>query len=209
MTLLTGTPEGTILQQQDVYIEGAPYIFYQDVRATPLFNPDDDGFYWGMSGTTTYPAVELACYQDVALSEDMTINAIRCDKTGDVGVIQKRNFLDLSLTLKTLLPLTTISPILKGGAVTTVAPFEKMGIGDVNNNIYYQMYLPKVYDPIEADYVTIQLHRAQFVGTFALAMPSGDAWSIGGISIRAFADTTKPTAQKFATIIRYDPSLIT
>ncbi len=208
--LLTGTPEGQVNQQSSsVFIEGAPWIFYQNNDANPLNNPDGDGFFWGMSGTVTQPAIELACYEDVTLSEDLTVNAIRCDRSGDFGVIQKRNFLEFSITLSTLFPLTTIQPILKGGVVTTSAPFEKMGLGSIDNNTFYRVWLPKVYDDVEADWVSFTLHKAQFVEAFNISMASGDKWQIGGITIRAFADDSLPDAQKFATVIRYDPSLIT
>lgn len=209
MGLLTGTPEGSVTEQNELYVEGAPWIFYQNSLADPLHNPDGDGFYWGMSGTTTYPALSLACYEDVALGEDLTVNAIRCDKVGDKGVIQKRNHLEFSFTLSSLFPLTTTAPILKGSAVTTSAPFEKMGLGVIDNNTYYRVYLPKVYDENAADYVQITIHRAQFVDAFSIAMVSGDRWRVGGISIWGFADDDLPSAQQFATITRYDPSLIT
>lgn len=210
MSLLTGTPEGSVISQSDnVFLEGAPWIYYQDRTANPLQNPDADGFYWGMSGTSTYPAYSLSCYEDVALGEDLTVNAIRCDKSGDTGVIQKRNHLEFSFTLSTLFPLTTVSPILKASAVTTSAPFEKMGIGDVDNNTYYRIYAPKVYDNVNGDYVSITIHKAQFVNAFNISMQSGDRWQIGGIEIWGFADDNLPDAQKFATVIRYDPSAIT
>jgi hypothetical protein len=201
MSLVTGTPEGNVISQNEVYIEGAPWIYYQDNTANPLNNPDGDGYYWGMSGTSSQPAYELACYEDVALSEDLTINNIRCDK---------RNYLELSITLSTMFPLTTTAPIFKSGStVLSSAPFEKMGIGVIDNLTYYRIWLPKVYDEDSADYVSITLHRAQFVDAFNISMASGDAWKIGGISIRAFADDNLPTAQQFATVVRYDPSLIT
>lgn len=209
MTLVTGSAQGTIIDQNELYIEGAPWIYYQDYQAGHLFAPDGDGFYWQLSGTASYPVYSLACYEDVQLSEDLTVNAIRCDKVGDKGVIQKRNHLEFSLVLSSIFPLTTTAPILKGSAVTTTAPFEKMGLGVVDNNQYYQVYLPKVYDQDAGDYVAIHIHRAQFVDAFSIAMVSGDRWRIGGISIWGFADDTLPSAQQFATVARYDPSLIT
>lgn len=209
MALPTGTPEGNVSQQSDIYLEGAPWIYYQDYAATALWNPDADGYYWGMSGTSVYPAYELACYEDVSLGEDVTVNDIRCDKTGDVGVIQKRNYLELAITLSTQFPLITVAPILKASTPLTSAPFEKMGIGDIDNNQFYRLWLPKVYDIETADYVSITLHKAQFVDAFNIAMQSGDRWQIGGVSIRAFVDDNLPEAQKFATIVRYDPSAIT
>lgn len=209
MSLVTGTPEGNIIEQDEIFVEGAPWIYYQRQEAGLLHDPDGDNFHWGLSGTSTYPVFSLACYEDVSLGEDVTVNAVRCDKTGDKAVIQKRNRLELSLALSTIFPLTTTKPIIKGSAVTTSAPFEKMGLGTINNNLYYHVYLPKVYDEDEGDYVSITIHRAQFVDAFNIAMVSGDKWVVGGISIAGLIDESKPAGQEFATIIRYDPSAIT
>lgn len=209
MALLTGVPQGNVQQQTELWIEGAPYIYYQNTLATPLWNPDANNFYWGMSGTSTYPVYQLACYEDVALADDLTVNAVRCDHVGDRGVIKKRNHLVFSFSLSSLFPLANISPLLRGSTVTTAAPFEKMGLGQVDNATYYRIYLPKVYDETAFDYVSITIHRAQFVDPWTIAMVSGDKWMLGGISAWALADDTKPSGQEFATIIRYDPSLIT
>jgi len=208
MALATGIPEGNVDVQSELWIEGAPYIYYQNALATPLHNPDANDFYWGMSGTAVYPAFALACYEDVALADDLTVNAIRCDHIGDRGVIKKRNHLVFSFSLSSLFPLANISPLLRGSAVTTVAPFEKMGLGQVDNATYYRIYLPKVYDDAAFDYVSITIHRAQFVDPWTIAMMSGDKWMLGGISAWGLADDTKPAGQEFATFIRYDPSLI-
>ena len=55
--LVTGTPVGSSLTQENTYIEGAASIFVQDYRANPLFNPDAQGYYWQMSGTVSYPGI--------------------------------------------------------------------------------------------------------------------------------------------------------
>lgn len=208
MALLTGTPQGNVISQDEIYIEGAPYVYYQDSNATLLWNPDGDNYYWGLSGTTTYPVYELACYEDVALADDVTVNSVRCDKIGDKAVIQKRNHLVFTLSLSSLFPLTTTSPIIRGSTPTSSSPFEKMGIGTINNNQYYHVYLPKVYDESAADYVSITIHRAQFVDAWTIAMVSGDKWMLGGIAIWGLIDDTKPAGQEYATIIRYDDSAI-
>lgn len=209
MALVTGTPEGNVISQDEIYIEGAPWIYYQRQEAGLLHDPDGDNFHWGLSGTSTYPVYSLACYEDVSLSEDVTVNAVRCDKVGDKAMIQKRNRLEFSVALSTIFPLTTSSPLLKASAVTENAPFEKMGIGNINNNVYYHVYLPKVYDEDNADYVSITIHRAQFVDAWDIAMVSGDKWVVGGITIAGLVDEDKPSGQEFATVIRYDPSEIT
>lgn len=212
MALITGAAIGNVLSQDtEILIEGAPWLYLQDFRASHLFNPDGDGFYWQLSGTTTYPVYSLACYEDVALGQDLTVNAVRCDKIGDTAVIQKLNHLEFTFALSTIFPLTTTRPILRGSAVTvdTGPGLEKMGIGQINNTQYWRLYLPKVYDEDAADYVSITIHRAQFVDAWTIAMPSGDKWVIGGITAWGLADDSLPTAQQFATIIRSDLSAIT
>lgn len=208
MPLVTGTPEGNVISQDEIYIEGAPYVYYQDYNADYLLNPDGDNYYYGLSGTSVYPVYELACYEDVALADDVTVNSVRCDKVGDKAVIQKRNHLVFTLALSSLFPLTTTSPIMRGSTPTSSTPFEKMGIGPINNNAYYHVYLPKVYDETAFDYVSITIHKAQFVDAWTIAMVSGDKWMLGGIAIWGLVDDTMPAGQEYATIIRYDPSAI-
>ena len=209
MALVTGAAIGNVISQDtEIYIEGAPWIYLQDYNADYLNPPDGDGFYWGMSGTSAYPVYSLACYEDVGLGEDLTVNAIRCDKFGDTAVIQKLNHLEFTFALSTLFPLTTTQPVLRGSTVFTSAGLEKMGIGPINNNQYWRLYLPKVYDEDVGDYVSITVHRVQFVDAWTIAMPSGDKWMIGGITAWGLADESLPTAQQFATIIRSDLSAI-
>lgn len=208
MPLLTGLPLGVINQQEEIFIEGAPYIYYQDQAAALRFNPDGDGYYWGLTGSATYPVYELACYEDVSLADDLTVNAVRCDQVGDRAVIQKRNHLVFSFALSSLFPLANISPLIRGGTVVTNAGEnrEKMGLGPINNNAYYHLYLPKVYDDATGDLLTITLHRAQFVDPWTIAMVSGDKWMLGGISAWALATTQTAAGQEFATVIRQDES---
>lgn len=209
MALVTGTPEGTILQQDELYIEGAPYIYFQDWSAGYLSGPDGDNFYWGLSGTALLPVYELACYEDVSLQDDLTINAVRCDQAGDRALIQKRNHLAFTFTLSTLMPLANIRYLIHGGAVTTTAPYEKMGLGEIAQNQFFHIYLPKVYDTENGHYLSITLHKAQFTQPWTIAMASGDKWALAGIGAWAFADDSLPAGQEFATIIRYDPANIT
>ena len=206
MGLATGTPVGTTHTQDEIYIEGAPWIYYQDYAAGEWFSPDADGYYWQLSGTVTYPVIALACYEDVALADDLTVNAVRCDKIGDKAVIQKRNHLTFTFSLSTLFPLTTIQPIIRGSFIDlhTGGGWEKMGLGNIDNSKYYHIYLPKVYDDVALDYVAITLHKAQFVDAWTIAMVSGNKWMLGGIAAWALADDTKPAGQEFATIVRFD-----
>ena len=211
MALVTGAAIGNIVEQDsEILVEGAPWIYLQDYQADHLNNPDGDGYYWGLSGTTTYPVYSLACYEDVGLGEDLTVNAVRCDKVGDLAVIQKLNHLEFTFALSTLFPLTTSRPILRGSEVFVdqVNGLEKMGIGPINNAQFWRLYLPKVYDEDNGDYVSITIHRVQFVDAWTIAMPSGDKWMIGGITAWGLVDEDLPSAQQFATIIRADLSAI-
>jgi len=207
MALATGTPEGHIHTQDEIYIEGAPWIYYQDYTALEWFHPDAKGYYWQLSGTTTYPVIALACYEDVALADDLTVNAVRCDKIGDKAVIQKRNHLTFTFSLSSLFPLTTIAPIMRGSMISPGGSgWEGMGLGNIDNSKYYHIYLPKVYDDVALDYVSITLHKAQFVDAWTVAMVSGNKWMLGGIAAWALADDSMPAGQEFATIVRFDPS---
>jgi len=207
---ITGTPLGTVNSQEDIYLEGSPNVYFQDYTATPLFNPDSDGFYWGLSGTATYPAYEIGCVTDVSLGENLTINDVLCDAVGVKATIQQRNYLEFTFTIQSFFPFTTLTHLMKGGAVTTNAgeDTEKFGIGPINNNQYWMVYAPKVYDTDFGDYVVIHLHKAQFVDAWTIAMPFGSPWTMAGIKLRAFADTTKPSSEQCATLLRSDISVL-
>lgn len=206
--LVTGTPVGNVDAQDEIYVEGSPYIYIQQTDASPLNNPDADGFYWGLSGTVAYPVFQVGCVQDVSLTEGVTMNAIRCDTIGDKGVIQRRDYLEFNVTILTPFPLTTIRHLLNLSAVTVGTDVEKTGIGQINNNRYYMAYAPKVYDPDTGDYVLFHLHRAQFVDAWTINMKSGEPWTITGLKLRAFADESKPANQLFGTIVRADASAL-
>lgn len=209
MALVTGTPLGNITTQEDIYLEGAPTIFIQDYNATPLKNPDADGFYWGLSGTSTYPVYEIGCVTDVSLTENLTINDVLCDNVGIKDTVQQRNYLEFSFTIQSFFPLPVLRLLMKSSAVTETAPTEKFGLGKINNNQFFHVYAPKVYDEDVGDYVVIHLHKAKLVEAFTLNMPFGDNWELAGLRLRAFADTTYSTAQQFGVFVRADQSVIT
>lgn len=209
MSLVTGSPAGTIQTSEDITLQGAPWIYFQDYEAGPYFNPDADGFYWGLSGTATYPVHELGCVVSVSLTENLTVNDVMCDNIGAKSTVQQRNYLEFQFTLQSLFPADALSYVLKGGTITETAPTQKFGFGDVNNNQFWQVYAPKVYDESVGDYVVIHLHKAQFVNAFTLNMPFGSPWQVTGVVFRAFADATKPSAQRFGVFIRSDQSVIT
>lgn len=208
MALVTGTPVGLIEAQDDLYVDKAPSIYFQDATADELNRPDGDGFYWGLSGTTVYPVFSLGCYTDVRFMGNVEMQNVRCDTVGDKGTIQRLNFLDLTFSLQTLFPLATLRHIMRAGAVTTTpGATEKMGIGQPNNQRYYHVYFPVVYDEDAGDYVCVTGHKCQFVDSWQIAFAYGRSSTIG-VTIRMFADDAKPSAQTFATVIRADPSAI-
>jgi hypothetical protein len=207
--LVTGSPQGSILAQEEIYIEGAPYLYFQDANATPLNNPDGQGFYWNLSGTTAYPVYRIGCIQDVSLTEGLTINQIRCDTVGDKASVQRRDYIEFAFKFTSLLPLTALRHMLNlGSAPTVAAGYEKVGIGSINNNQFYHFYAPKVYDDTAADYVAFHLHRAQFIDAWTINMKAGEGWAVEGIKVRAFADETKNSTAKFGTIVRFDSSAL-
>lgn len=208
MTLITGTPLGNIDSQDEIYVEGAPYIYVQQYEANPLNNPDSDGYYWGLSGTTGLPVFGVGCVQDVSLTEGITMNQIRCDTVGDKGTIQRRDYIEFELTILTMFPLTTLRHLLNISAPTVGSGVEKAGIGQINNNRFYMAYCPKVYDQDTGDYVLFHLHRAQFVDAWTINMNSGEPWTVSGLKLRAYADESKPQASLFGTIVRADASAI-
>jgi hypothetical protein len=208
MALVTGTPLGNVDTQSELYIEGAPSIYFQQTEASPLYNPDAGGYYWGMSGTATYPVFEIGCVQDVTLTEGVTMNAIRCDAVGDKGIIQRRDYVEFNLTITSLFDLDVLRHMLNLSVPTIGSGLSKTGIGQINNSRYYMVYTPKVYDADTGDYVMFHLHRAQFVDAWTINMKGGEPWNVTGLKLRAFVDTTKPATQYFGTIVRSDLSAI-
>ena len=203
-SLITGSPVGTIDSQDEIYVEGSPYIYIQQYEAPPYYNPDTAGYYWGMTGTAAYPVFQVGCVQDVSLTEGVTMNAIRCDTVGDKGTIQRRDYVEFNMTILSQFPLTTLRHLLNLSIPTTTANTEKMGIGTIKNNRFYMAYCPKVYDPDTGDYVVFHLHRAQFVDAWTINMKGGEAWTTTGLKLRAYADDTKPAAQQFGVVVRLD-----
>lgn len=208
MSLVTGTPLGTVNSQEELYIEGAPTIYIQDYRATPLFNPDADGYYYGMSGTATYPVSAIGCVQDVSLTEGLTMNDVRCDTVGVKSTVQKRNYVEFALTILSQFPLSILSKIMNLSPATVGADNEKVGIGAIDNTKYHMVYAPKVYDETNGYWLLFHLHKAQFVDAWTLNLRYGDSWQLTGIKLRGFADDTKPSTQRFGTIVRIDPNAI-
>jgi len=208
MALVTGTPLGTTTSQEDLYLEGSPNIYFQDYSADPYNNPDGDGFYWGMSGTATYPVLEVGCPTDVSLTEDLTINDVLCDNVGVKDTVQQRNYVQFEFTIQSFFPYDVLRHMLKGGAVTESSPTQKFGMGAVSQTQTWMVYAPKVYDIDAGDYVWIWLNKAKFVEAWTINMTFGSPWQMTGIRLRAYADTTKPQDQYFGMWGRSDASVI-
>ena len=205
MALVTGTPLGNIISQEEEYLEGAPYIYFQDNAASPRFNPDAQGYYWNFTGSSTYPVFNLGCIQNVSLTEGVTMNDVRCDTIGVKDTIQKRDYVEFNLEILSQLPLTVIRHVMNLGVPTTGTGFETVGIPRINNSQRYMVYAPMVYDEANAGWLMFHLHRAKFVDAWSLAMSYGEAWKLTGIKIRAYADESKPAGQIFGVIRRADP----
>lgn len=205
--IATGTAIGNVVSQEDLYLEGAPYIYFQDDRATPLNNPDAQSFYWGMSGTSSYPAYLLGCIQDVSLTEGVTMNDVRCDTVGVKDTIQKRDYVEFQLTILSQLPLSVIRHVLNLSAPSVGTGYETVGIPQINNSIHYHVYAPKVYNDDAAGWLMFYLHKAKFVDAWTLNMVYGGSWTLTGIKLRAYAKDTMPANQLFGVIKRFDPSL--
>jgi len=204
MALATGTPIGVITSQEETYIEGAPYIYFQDYRASPQYNPDAQGYYYGLTGSATYNVYNLGCIQDVQLTEGVTMNDVRCDTIGVKDTIQKRDYLEFNLKVLSQLPLSVVRHLMNLSAPTTASGFETVGIGRIDNAQRYMVYAPAVYNQSAAGWLLFHLHRAKFVDAWTLDMKYGASWELTGIKIRAYADESKPAAQTFGVIKRID-----
>jgi len=209
MALVTGTPLGTITSQEEIYLEGAPTIYIQNFEASPLNNPDGDGFYWGMSGTSTYPVYEVGCISDVSMTENLTMNDVLCDNVGVKDTVQQRNYVEFVFSIQSFFPFDVLRNLLSFGAVTETAPTQKFGMGKINNNLYWMVYAPKVYDEDVGDYIAIHMNRCKFVDAWTINMTFGTPWVAAGLRLRAFVDSTKPAAQQFGMWLRSDASVIT
>jgi len=209
MALVTGSAVGTGVTQEDIYFEGAPTIYIQDWNATVWKNPDANGFYWGITGTSTYNYYEIGCVTDVSMTENLTMSDVLCDNVGVKDSTQQRNYIEFVFTIQSFFPLTVLRHLMKAGATTTAAPVQYMPLGKINNALYYHVYAPKVYDEDVGDYVMIYLHKCKFVDAWTLNMKFGNQWNLTGLKLRAFVDSSFPAAQQFGVLMRSDASVIT
>jgi hypothetical protein len=208
MSLVTGSAVGNVDTMEELYFEGAPYLYFQDYRANPLNNPDSSGYYWGMSGTSNYPAFLLGCIQNISLTEGVTMNDVRCDTVGVKDTIQKRDYVEFNLEIISQFPLSVLRHILKLSAPTVGTGVESVGIGQIDNTQSYMVYAPKVYSDTDADWLMFHLHKAKFVDAWTINMNYGEAWRVTGLKLRSYFDETKPAPQAFGVIKRFDTSAL-
>jgi len=201
------TPTGTTVTAEDIFIEGAPEVWF---GGDEQYSPDADGFYHGIVGTADDPVYKLGCYENFRFQDNVQTNEIRCDTTGLEKTSQTRDYLTVTFDLKSLLPLQMLRHIIRGGAVTwnDAENSEKMGIGEIDNSLFYNFFFSRIYDTTAGDFVSVTGHRCQFTGNFQLQTPYAGAWMITGIEVRFYADNDKPAAQRFATVCRVDASAL-
>lgn len=210
MALVTGTPLGTITTQEGLFVDSAPSIYLQNSLATPLKNPDANGFYWNLSGTATYPVLEIGCPYDLSFTENIVMNEVLCDTVGLQATIQQRNYMEFTFSIRSMFPTSVLTVLMKGGTDTVNAGTHtsQFGFGPINNSLFWHVYTPRVYDDSVGDYVWLYFHKAQFVDAWSLGMAFGTPWQLTGIKLRAVADSTKPSAQLFGSFGRSDASVI-
>lgn len=208
MALITGTPAGTLTSSESIYPTSAPYIYFQDYTAGPWYNPDAQGYYWQLSGTSSYPVFGLECVEGVTFTEGRTLNDVVCDNIGVVSTTEIRDYVEFQVTVKSIYPLTNLARVMNFTAPTTSSGvYEKAGIGTINNNQFWQVFAPHVYDTANADWFGIHLHKVRFVEAWTLNMPYGDAWTVSGLRLRGYADTSKPASQQFGVMVRFDSDI--
>lgn len=208
-------PTGTgILTQNELYMEGGPEFWFGGA----VQYDSTTGFYWGLQATNALPVYKIGCYVDFRLRDNVTTADIRCDTDGMRAAIQKRNFLDVSFNCMSLFPLSIFHKLVvrSGDGVALTNPTyladptntaEYMGWGMIDNNLFFPCYFSKVYDATSGDFLSFTGHRCQFVDMTEIAFSYGQPY-VYRVSMRLYADGSKPTGQRFATVVRYDPSML-
>ncbi len=201
------SPIGTVTAAEDLYLDSAPNVWFGGTR---LWAPDSDGFYWGLTGSVANPVYKIGCFTDFVFKDVQVENDIQCDSVGVIGTINARTHVEVTFTLQSLFPFAILSRILRVGAVTLNAGEDtsKMGIGDITNkNTYYPLFFSRVYDTDTNAYFSVTLHRTKFVNAWELNTPYGQPWNVA-CTVRGYADDTIPVAQKFGTMVRWDPTVL-
>lgn len=200
------TPTGTLNTAEDIFIEGGPDLYF---GGEPQYNPDANGWYWGIVGTVATPVYKVGCYENFQLSDNVTVNEVRCDTVGVKSDISRRNFLEATFDLQGLFPLSELRHLLRWSSSESVPAedTEYAGIGEINQQDFHMVYFSRVYDTDASDWVSVTGHRCQFQWDGALQMRYGQPWMVG-VRVRFYADEDLPSDQRFATVVRYDPSVI-
>jgi hypothetical protein len=136
------------------------------------------------------------------------MNDVLCDNVGMKGVVQQRNYFEFQFSIRSFFPLQILTYFLGGGTVVEASPTQMMPLGKINNDQYWHVYAPKVYNETNGDYVWIYLHKCQFVDAFTIPMTLGTPWELQGLKLRGFVDSTKPAAQQFGMFGRSDLSVV-
>jgi hypothetical protein len=214
VTLITGSPVGNIVNSQTQLVDSPPVFYFQEkinadgTTVGHLNNPDADGFYYNLSGTTARPVYEGGCYENFQLSDIRDVNMVRCDAEGDRSAIQRRNSLQVTFTLKEFFKLDKLRHMLNFGDVTTTASHsEKAGVGQIDNTKFYYLWFPSVYDENTGDYFSWHIHRAQFTNAWAMSYTYANPATVT-IQVTGFSEPSLPAAQRFATVFRLDPSAL-
>lgn len=203
-------PIGPEIAYEDLYLEGGPDIYFQDHEANLRFNPDGDTMYYGLSGTATYPVYNVGCYEDMSIAENRDETAVTCANIGEVARMQRRSSLEITLTLKSLLPLEVLNHLISGGGSVVqnaTEESEKMGIGELPQNQYWHVYMARVYDTSVGDWISWTYHKVQFGAATPIATPYAAPWTIG-LRMLVLADASMPREQRFGTWVRWDPSAL-
>lgn len=197
-------PTGTTILQEDIFIEGAPDLW---VGGVLKYAPDVNGFYWGITGTPALPVRKIGCYENFRITDNLTINDIRCDTIGVVGNITRRNFVEGSFDLKSFFPLSTLKVLLRLSSSLAIPDAEFAGIGEINQQDYTLIYFSKIYDTDAGDWISVTGHRCQFQWDGDMQFKYGEPWMVG-VKFRMYANQLLPSSQRFATMTRFDPSAL-
>jgi hypothetical protein len=119
----------------------------------------------------------------------------------------RRDYVEFVLTIQTMFPLAVLRHTMKLSSPTISTDMEQVGIGTINNNLFYHVYAPLVYDNDTGDLLIFHLHKAQFVDAWEISMRSGENWQFQ-VLLRAYAYDTYPDTQKFGNITRMDESAL-
>lgn len=199
-------PTGTINVGEDVFVEGGPDLWFGGVKK---HSPDANGFFWGITGTAGTPVFKVGCYENFQLADNLTINDVQCDNVGIKGETVRRNFLEATFDLQVLFPLTQLDLMLRLGSslLDATADTEYASIGEVVQDVFHNVFFSRIYDAATGDWVSVTGHRCSFRWNAPLQTRYGEKWMVG-VAIKFFADENLPAAQRFATMVRWDPSAL-